>query len=126
MERRMIGNYHVRCGAGENLEITSKSYLLPYFAPKAQKSAGYTSVQGARWTNGTKATGYLGVYEVAYGNPYNVNSWSGEMSSMTEQKLKKLGNYDCLHAHAGTSLVNDEVIVYNDNASSIRYLIELH
>ena len=27
MERRMTGNCHVRCGTGENLEITSKSYL---------------------------------------------------------------------------------------------------
>ena len=27
MERRMIGNYHVRCEAGEKLEITSKAYL---------------------------------------------------------------------------------------------------
>jgi len=28
MERRMLGNWHVRCGAGEKLEITSKAYLL--------------------------------------------------------------------------------------------------
>ncbi len=28
MERRMTGNCHVRCGAGENPEITSKDYLL--------------------------------------------------------------------------------------------------
>ena len=27
MERRMTGNCHVRCGAGENSEITSKNYL---------------------------------------------------------------------------------------------------
>lgn len=27
MERRMKGNFHVRCEAGENSEITSKSYL---------------------------------------------------------------------------------------------------
>ena len=27
MERRMRGNFHVRCGAGEKLEITSKVYL---------------------------------------------------------------------------------------------------
>ena len=27
MERRMTGNCHVRCGAGENLEIISKNYL---------------------------------------------------------------------------------------------------
>jgi hypothetical protein len=28
MERRMPGNWHVRCGAGEKLEITSNAYLL--------------------------------------------------------------------------------------------------
>lgn len=27
MERRMMGNYHVRCEVGENLEIMSNSYL---------------------------------------------------------------------------------------------------
>ena len=27
MERRMTGNYHVRCGAGENSEMISKNYL---------------------------------------------------------------------------------------------------
>lgn len=36
MERRVKGNFHARCGAGEKLEITSKAYLslsilkLPY------------------------------------------------------------------------------------------------
>lgn len=29
MERRMRGNSHVRCGVGEKMEITSKSYLSP-------------------------------------------------------------------------------------------------
>jgi len=28
MERRMKGNFHVRCGMGENLEIISKDYLV--------------------------------------------------------------------------------------------------
>ena len=27
MERRVMGNYHARCGVGENSEITSKNYL---------------------------------------------------------------------------------------------------
>lgn len=31
MERRMTGNCHVRCGTGENSEITSKSYLSSSF-----------------------------------------------------------------------------------------------
>lgn len=30
MERRMKRKFHVRCEAGENLEITSKSYLSLY------------------------------------------------------------------------------------------------
>ena len=32
MERGMMGNYHVPCGAGEKLEITSNAYLLPTIA----------------------------------------------------------------------------------------------
>lgn len=28
MERGMMGNYHVPCGVGEKLEITSNAYLL--------------------------------------------------------------------------------------------------
>lgn len=30
MERRMMGNYHVRCEVGENLEMVSKDYLSLY------------------------------------------------------------------------------------------------
>ena len=30
MERRMMGNYHVRCGTGEKMEIISKSYLSSF------------------------------------------------------------------------------------------------
>ena len=45
MERRMRGNSHVRCGAGEKTEITSKSYLslfinaTPYFLEENKKQA---------------------------------------------------------------------------------------
>ena len=31
MERRVMGNYRARCGAGEKMEITSKSHLSPFF-----------------------------------------------------------------------------------------------
>ena len=30
MERRVMGNYHARCGTGEKTEITSKSYLSSF------------------------------------------------------------------------------------------------
>jgi len=36
MERRVRGNSHARCGAGEKLEITSKAYL----SQSAAKSQG--------------------------------------------------------------------------------------
>ena len=36
MERRVRGNSHARCGAGEKLEITSKAYL----SQSASKSQG--------------------------------------------------------------------------------------
>jgi len=32
----MMGNYHVPCGAGEKLEITSNAYLLPTSANKTK------------------------------------------------------------------------------------------
>lgn len=32
MERRVLGNWHARCGAGENLEIISKGYLSLYIS----------------------------------------------------------------------------------------------
>ena len=31
MERRMMGNYHVRCGVGEKLEMISKAYLSLFY-----------------------------------------------------------------------------------------------
>ena len=41
MERRMRGNLHVRCGAGEKVEITSKPYLsLFYLYTKMRNVAG--------------------------------------------------------------------------------------
>lgn len=39
MERRMRGNSHVRCGAGEKLEIISKVYLLLFFGQDATEVA---------------------------------------------------------------------------------------
>ena len=32
MERGMLGNWHVPCGVGEKLEITSNAYLLLTFS----------------------------------------------------------------------------------------------
>ncbi|XUB37135.1 hypothetical protein IGI41_002151 [Enterococcus sp. DIV0876] len=41
MERRVRGNYHARCEAGEKMEITSKSYL--------SLSVGWTNLTDSYW-----------------------------------------------------------------------------
>lgn len=69
-------------------------------------------------------TGLLAVYKVATGNPYHVNVWDPAMAKLEERSIKMLG-YDSLWAHKGISLVNDEMIVYNEDACTIRYLLEL-
>lgn len=108
-----------------NVVITGKMFGHGiYFAPKAQKSAGYTSMQGAYWTKGTSTTGFLAVYKIAYGKPYEVHSFDTKFYSYNE-KIMEQNNCNCLHAHAGSMLKNDEVVIYNENAATIRYLIEL-
>lgn len=94
-----------------------------YFAPKAQKSIGYTSSYNSRWANGNQSTGFLAVYDVATGKRFHPSSSD---SSLNYAKLQKM----CPGAHctwataASCGLINEEVIVYKDEQSSIKYLIE--
>jgi len=92
-----------------------------YFAKDLAKSKGYTSTYGSRWAHGNTNTGYIGVFAIAYGKPYNLND---ACSSMTKARIKSLG-YDSVHAHAGSSLRMDEIIVYDERAVCLNYIIEL-
>lgn len=92
-----------------------------YFAPKALKSIGYTSIQGSAWASGSQDTAYLALYEVAYGNAYHVSTYK----NIAPARLLA-GGYDCLHAHAGGGMLrNDEIVVYDDCAATIRHLVEI-
>jgi len=94
-----------------------------YFAPKARKSVGYTSLQNSYWTNGKSRFGFLALCEVAYGKPYDVYD---AQNGMTWERLQKVApGCSSLHAHAGRSLRNDEVIVYREDQVTIKYLVEL-
>ncbi len=99
-----------------------------YFAPKAAKSVGYTD--SGFWAKRTGSstdknnTVLLMVFKVAMGKSMDVHSWSSSCSTMNEQKIKNAG-YNSLFAHAGVSLRNDECIVYNDDACTLSYIIEL-
>jgi poly [ADP-ribose] polymerase len=103
-----------------------------YFAPKAQKSIGYTSLSGSYWAGGRSEVGYMALMEVAYGTPYDVYDYHSKYHSLNYKSLqdfKKGAN--CLHAHAGasmggsSSLRNDEIVIYKEAQCTIKYLVEI-
>ena len=102
-----------------------------YYAPKAQKSLGYTSLTGSYWVRGNEPFGFMSLYDVAYGKPYDVYDFSSKFYSFDYNKLQETAKgCHCLHAHAGTNLGgntlrNDEIIVYKEEQTTINYLVEL-
>lgn len=94
-----------------------------YFAPSAEKSLRYTSRLGSTYANGTQKTGFLAIYKVATGKPYNISI--GDSSLNWNILQKKCPGAHCTWAHAGVELYNDEVIVYRDDQSTIEYLLEI-
>lgn len=115
-----------------NAVITGKLFGIGiYFAPKAKKSVGYTSLRSAYWTGGHSDYGFLAIMEVGYGTPHHVRKDASHYGSMTEETfMKKYPGKACLHAHTGANmghsqLRNDEIIVYNNRQCRIKYLVEL-
>ena len=95
-----------------------------YFAPKCQKSIGYTSLGGSYWANGNDKTAYMALFDTAYGKPYNVYNFDSKYYSMSFDKLPVGCN--CLHAHAGNGMLrNDEIVYYKTEQTTIKYLIEI-
>lgn len=97
-----------------------------YFAPSADKSFGYTSYSGSRWAGGNSNIAYMSLFDVAYGNPYNVYSHDGYYGGFDYNELqRKQQGATCLHAHAGRMLRKDEIVVYREDQITIKYLVEL-
>lgn len=110
-----------------NAIITGKMFGYGiYYAPKAKKSLGYTSLNGSYWAYGNSNVAFMGLMSVAYGKPFDVYSYDSRYSSLNFESLQRLspGSY-CLHAHEGCALRNDEIIVYKAEQSTIKYLVEL-
>lgn len=92
-----------------------------YFAPSAMKSWGYTSGHNSYWAKGNSDTAFMGLYAVAYGKPLNVTS-PGRYS----QAILDSQGVNCVHAHAGTYLKNDEIIFYDEAAMLLNYIVEFN
>lgn len=110
-----------------NAVITGKMFGIGcYLASRCKKSIGYTSLQGSYWAGGCSNKAYMAIFDVAYGKPYNVYSHEYWMSSLTYEGLqKRCKGANCLHAHAGSMLRNDEIVVYKEDQLTIKYLIEI-
>ncbi len=107
--------------------ITGKMFGMGiYFAPKAQKSLGYTSLSGSYWARGNSNSAFMSLYDVAYGKPYDAYSFDSQYRNFDYGKLQNAcKDANCLHAHAGNMLRNDEIIVYKEEQTTIKYLVEL-
>lgn len=110
-----------------NAVITGKMFGYGiYFATKAQKSLGYTSLNGSYWAKGGSSSAFMSLYNVAYGKPYDAHSFESRFQSLNYEKLQELcKGANCLHAHEGNMLRNDEIIVYKEAQTTIQYLVEL-
>ena len=94
-----------------------------YFAPKCAKSIGYTS--SGYWTRGNESVCYMALFDVAYGKPHVVYSHDSACYSLNYDKIKNKG-CNCLHAKADKGMLrNDEIVFYNTNQVTIKYLIEI-
>lgn len=110
-----------------NAVITGKMFGYGiYYAPKARKSLGYTSLSGSYWARGNSSSGFMALMDVAYGKPYDVYSFDSKYYNFNYEKLQQAcKGANCLHAHEGSMLRNDEIIIYKEEQCTIRYLIEL-
>ena len=99
-----------------------------YFASSAQKSFGYTSSSHAYWTRESSDMAVMALFDVGVGNQLNTDNNYGDFRTMTWSKIRSKKDdkgrpYHSVYAHAGSQLRNDELIMYNSDQVTIKYLV---
>lgn len=95
-----------------------------YFANKAQKSIGYSSLRGSYWSGGADNKGYLALFRTNVGNQKHIKRHDSSCYSLSQSKIEKQG-YDSVYAHGGIDLRNDEFIIYKADKCTVEYLVEI-
>ena len=113
-----------------NAHVTGKMFGYGiYSAPKASKSLNYTSLSGSYWAGGSDNVGYMFLNAVITGHKLTTQNQYANgiyLATMTGDKFNsQFANYHSVYAKAGTSLRNDEIIVYNQGQVASRYLVEI-
>lgn len=95
-----------------------------YFAPECRKALNYMDVKGARWNSGQQETGYTAIFSVALGKAYEPNRILG--SNFTGKDLPDgCGSVFASKKNPHLGLMNDEYIVFDQNACTIKYMMEM-
>jgi len=95
-----------------------------YFADKAQKSIGYTSLRGSYWANGGDNKAFLALFDVHLGKQKEILHHDSSCYSLSKKVLDKEG-FDSVFAKGGADLRNNEYIVYDSAQCTISHLIEI-
>lgn len=95
-----------------------------YFADKAQKSIGYTSLRGSYWAHGGDNKAFLGLFDVHLGKQKEILHHDSSCYSLSKKVLEREG-YDSVFAKGGADLKNNEFIVYEPAQCTITHLIEI-
>jgi poly [ADP-ribose] polymerase len=95
-----------------------------YFADKAQKSLGYSSLSGSYWAKGGSNKGYLALFDVHLGNQKEILHHNSSCYSLSKSVMNREG-FDSVFAQGGADLKNNEFIVYDGNQCTIAYIIEI-
>lgn len=95
-----------------------------YFADKAQKSIGYTSLRGSYWAHGGDNKAFLALFDVHLGKQKEILHHTSSCYSLSKKVLEKEG-YDSVFAKGGADLRNNEYIVYNPAQCTVSHLIEI-
>ena len=94
------------------------------------KSIGYTSL-GGYWTKDYQNSGFIAFFETALGPSHDIYSHNGNYYNFDLKSLKKVApNAWSLFLHgagysSGSTVINDEIVVYDERQTTIKYLVEI-
>jgi len=95
-----------------------------YFADKAQKSIGYSSLRGSYWANGGDNKAYLALYDVHLGKEKEILHHNSSCYKLS-QKVMDAEGYNSVFAKGGADLRNNEYVIYRAEQCTISHLIEI-
>lgn len=95
-----------------------------YFADKAQKSIGYTSLRGSYWAHGGDNKAFLALFDVHLGKQKEILHHDSSCYRLSKKVLDNEG-FDSVFAKGGADLRNNEYIVYNSAQCTVSHLIEI-